>query len=140
MPAPANLLLFLSDNHNRALAGCYGHPKATTPNLDRIAASGVRFANAYSASPLCCPARAAIATGRFPHQTGFFDNAIVYDGSVPSWMPRPRATRRGSTTATGSGSGAITRCPISIPSITPTISGWRARVSSRRDDWSLLCL
>ena len=38
MPAPANLLFFLSDNHNRALAGCYGHPIATTPNLDRIAA------------------------------------------------------------------------------------------------------
>lgn len=91
MPAPANLLTFLSDNHNRALAGCYGHPQATTPNLDRIAASGARFANAYSASPLCCPARAAIATGRFPHQTGFFDNAIVYDGSVPSWMHRLRA-------------------------------------------------
>ena len=89
-PAPANLLFLLSDNHNRALAGCYGHPTATTPNLDRIAASGVRFANAYSASPLCCPARAAIATGRFPHQTGFFDNAIVYDGSVPSWMHRLR--------------------------------------------------
>jgi choline-sulfatase len=91
MPAPANLLFFLSDNHNRALAGCYGHAMATTPNLDRIAASGARFANAYSASPLCCPARAALATGRFPHQTGFFDNAIVYDGSVPSWMHRLRA-------------------------------------------------
>ncbi|MEM7024918.1 MAG: sulfatase-like hydrolase/transferase [Pseudomonadota bacterium] len=89
-PAPANLLFFVSDNHNRALAGCYGHPNATTPNLDRIAARGVRFANAYSASPLCCPARAALATGRYPHQTGFFDNAIVYDGSVPSWMHRLR--------------------------------------------------
>ena len=90
-PAPANLLFLLSDNHNRALAGCYGHPLATTPNLDRIAASGVRFANAYSASPLCCPARAALATGRYPHQTGFYDNAIVYDGSMPSWMHRLRA-------------------------------------------------
>jgi choline-sulfatase len=91
MPAPANLLFLLSDNHNRALAGCYGHPQATTPNLDRIAARGVRFANAYSASPLCCPARAALATGRFPHQTGYWDNAIVYDGRVPSWMHRLRA-------------------------------------------------
>ena len=44
-PAPANMLVLLSDNHNRALSGCYGHPKATTPNLDRIAARGVRFAN-----------------------------------------------------------------------------------------------
>jgi choline-sulfatase len=44
MAAPANLLFLLSDNHNRALAGCEGHPKAT-PNLDRIAARGVRLAN-----------------------------------------------------------------------------------------------
>lgn len=91
MPSPANLLFLLSDNHNRALAGCYGHPQATTPNLDRIAARGVRFTSAYSASPLCCPARAALATGRYPHQTGYFDNAIVYDGRVPSWMHRLRA-------------------------------------------------
>jgi choline-sulfatase len=64
--SPCNLLFLLSDNHNRALAGCYGHRQATTPNLDRIAARGVRFASAYSASPLCCPARAALATGRSP--------------------------------------------------------------------------
>ena len=90
MPEPSNLVILLSDNHNRALAGCYGHPQATTPNLDRIAASGARFTNAYSASPLCCPARAAMATGRFPHQTGYWDNAIVYDGRVTSWMRRLR--------------------------------------------------
>lgn len=91
MPTPANLLFLLSDNHNRALAGCYGHPQANTPHLDRMAAQGVRFTNAYAASPLCCPARAALATGRFPHQTGYWDNAIVYDGRVPSWMHRLRA-------------------------------------------------
>lgn len=90
MAEPTNLVIFLSDNHNRALAGCYGHPQATTPNLDRVAARGVRFTDAYSASPLCCPARAALATGRFPHQTGYWDNAIVYDGRVPSWMHRLR--------------------------------------------------
>ena len=53
-----------------------------TPNLDRIAQNGVRFTT-HAASALCCPARASIATGRFP-QTRFWDNAIVYDGSVPS--------------------------------------------------------
>jgi choline-sulfatase len=90
MTAPANLLVLLSDNHNRALMGAYGHPQATTPNLDRIAAAGARFENAYAASPLCCPSRAAIATGRFPHQTGYVDNAIVYDGRVTSWMRRLR--------------------------------------------------
>jgi choline-sulfatase len=90
MTQPANLIFFQSDNHNRAVAGCYGHTYVKTPNIDRIAESGVRFANAYSTSALCCPARAAIATGRYPHQTGFWDNAIAYDGSVPSWHHRLR--------------------------------------------------
>ena len=90
MPKPYNFIFFQSDNHNRDLLGCYGDPLVKTPNLDRIAQNGVRFANAYAASALCCPARASIATGRFPHQTRFWDNAIVYDGSVPSWMHRIR--------------------------------------------------
>jgi len=90
MPEPKNLIVFQSDNHARGMLGCYGHPAVRTPTLDRIAAQGVRFQNAYSPSPLCCPARAAIATGRFPHQTGYWDNALVYDGRVPSWMHRLR--------------------------------------------------
>ncbi len=90
MTQPANLIFFQSDNHNRAVTGCYGHPYVKTPTIDRIAAAGVRFENSYSTSALCCPARAAIATGRYPHQTGFWDNAIAYDGSVPSWHHRLR--------------------------------------------------
>ena len=90
MTQPANMIFFQSDNHNRAVTGCYGHPIVKTPNIDRIAAAGVRFANAYCTSPLCCPARASIATGRYPHETGYWDNAIVYDGRVPSWMHRLR--------------------------------------------------
>jgi len=90
MTQPANLIFFQSDNHNRAVTGCYGHAYVKTPNIDRIASLGVRFENSYSTSALCCPARAAIATGRYPHQTGFWDNAIAYDGSVPSWHHRLR--------------------------------------------------
>jgi choline-sulfatase len=90
MTEPRNLVYFQSDNHNRSYLGCYGHGLARTPVLDRMAGRGVRFANAYAASALCCPARASLATGRFPHQTGYWDNAIVYDGRVPSWMHRLR--------------------------------------------------
>lgn len=85
-----NLLLFLSDNHNATYLGCYGHPQVVTPNLDRLAALGTRFTNCYAASALCCPCRAALATGRFPHQTGYWDNVFPYDGRVPSWMHRLR--------------------------------------------------
>ena len=72
MTAPGNLIIFQSDNHNRDLLGCYGHPVVQTPNLDRIAANGARFDNAYCTSSLCCPSRASLATGLYPHQTGFW--------------------------------------------------------------------
>jgi choline-sulfatase len=90
MNAPANLIFIQSDNHNRHVTGCYGHAIVKTPTLDRIAARGVRFAASYSTSALCCPARAAMATGRYAHQTGYWDNAIAYDGKVASWMHRLR--------------------------------------------------
>jgi len=85
MPAPKNLIIFLSDNHNRSFLGAAGHPMVKTPAMDGLARRGVRFSNAYCTSPLCCPSRAAIATGRYPHQTGYWDNALAYDGRVPTW-------------------------------------------------------
>lgn len=90
MTQAANLILFQSDNHNGHLMGCQGHPFAQTPVMDRIAAAGVRFANAYCTSPLCCPSRSSLATGRYPHQTGYWDNALTYDGRVPTWHHRLR--------------------------------------------------
>lgn len=90
MVKPANMIFFMSDNHTRDLLGAAGHPVVQTPTLDRIANRGVRFANAYSTSPLCCPSRAGLATGRYPHQTGYWDNALAYDGRVPTWHGRIR--------------------------------------------------
>ena len=87
---PANLLLILSDEHSRRVLGCYGHGMIRTPNLDRLAASGVRFTDAYCNSPICVPSRAALATGRYVHDIRFWDNGIPYDGSVPSWHHRLR--------------------------------------------------
>ncbi len=87
---PSNLLFILSDEHSRRVLGCYGHEVIRTPNLDRLAARGVRFSDAYTNSPICVPARASLATGRYPHQIRFWDNAIAYDGSVPSWHHRLR--------------------------------------------------
>ena len=78
----------MADQHNRRYAGCYGHPIVRTPNLDRLAARGTRFANAYCTSPICVPARASIATGRFVHQIGAWDNAFPDTGAFPSWGHR----------------------------------------------------
>jgi choline-sulfatase len=87
---PTNVLFILSDEHSRRVLGCYGHKTIRTPNLDALAARGVRFADAYTNSPICVPARASLATGRYPHQIRFWDNGIAYDGRVPSWHHRLR--------------------------------------------------
>ena len=85
---PGNLLFILSDQHNRDTLGCYGHPLVETPHLDALAARGVRFGSAYCNSPLCVPSRASLATGRYVHQTGYWDNASPYDGRIPGWGHR----------------------------------------------------
>lgn len=85
---PTNLLFILADEHNRRILGCSGHPMVKTPNLDRLAARGVRFSDAYCNSPLCIPSRASLATGRYVHQIRAWDNAQPYDGTIPSWGQR----------------------------------------------------
>lgn len=85
---PTNLIFIMSDEHNKRVLGCYGHPMIKTPNFDRLATQGTRFTNAYTNCPICVPARASFATGRYVHDTGYWDNAIAYDGRVPSWGHR----------------------------------------------------
>jgi choline-sulfatase len=85
---PKNMLFIMSDEHRRDTMGCSGHTQVRTPNLDRLAASGTRFTDAYCNSPTCVPSRASFATGRYPHQIGFWDNGTPYDGSVKSWGHR----------------------------------------------------
>ncbi|SDO46824.1 sulfatase-like hydrolase/transferase [Afipia sp. GAS231] len=85
---PQNLLILMSDEHNARMMGCAGHPLAKTPNLDALAARGTRFDDAYTTCPICVPARASFATGRYIHDIEYWDNSIAYDGRVPSWGHR----------------------------------------------------
>ena len=85
MPKDRNLLVIMSDEHQARAMGCAGHPFVQTPHLDRLAACGVRFTNAYTPSPICVPARAAFATGRYVHQNRLWDNAMPYTGNIPGW-------------------------------------------------------
>jgi choline-sulfatase len=79
------LLVIMSDEHNPRAMSHAGHPLARTPNLDRLAARGTRFTSAYTTSPICVPARAGFATGKYQYQVGYWDNADAYEGAVPSW-------------------------------------------------------
>jgi N-sulfoglucosamine sulfohydrolase len=65
-----NILLLISDDHSADDLGIVGKGRPHTPALDALAASGVRFVNAYVSSPQCSPSRAALITGRSSHATG----------------------------------------------------------------------
>ena len=79
LPAPAqaekpNVLLIIVDDLNDWLSCMKGHPQAATPNIDRLAASGVLFTNAYCQAPLCGPSRVSFWYGRRPSTTGVYAN------------------------------------------------------------------
>ncbi len=83
--SPSNFLVIMSDEHLATALGCANHPFVQTPNMDKLAARGIRFTNAYTPSPICVPARAAFATGRRVNDIGYWDNAMAYDGRVKGW-------------------------------------------------------
>ncbi|MHC4117929.1 MAG: sulfatase-like hydrolase/transferase, partial [Planctomycetota bacterium] len=69
-----NFLFILADDFGWSQLGCYGSDFYETPNIDRLAAEGMRFTDAYAACPVCSPTRASIMTGRYParlHLTDF---------------------------------------------------------------------
>lgn len=73
-----NVLIILTDQQSAdAMSFLLGNQYLRTPNMDRIAANGVVFTNAYSANPLCTPSRTAMITGRYPHETGIQDNTTA---------------------------------------------------------------
>ena len=79
---PMNILDILTDDHPSQMMSCYDRRYASTPNLDRIVAEGVRFTNSYVANSLSGPSRACMLTGKHSHKTGFYDNTTcVFDGS-----------------------------------------------------------
>jgi len=68
-----NFVFFLIDDLGRQDLGCYGSTFYETPNIDRLAAQGMRFTNAYAACPVCSPTRASIMTGKYPARVGITD-------------------------------------------------------------------
>lgn len=79
-----NVLFILSDQHNARLLGCAGQPTVRTPNLDRMAAEGVRFANAITQNPICTPSRMCYLSGQYPHNHGYYG----LSGPRPRGFPR----------------------------------------------------
>ncbi len=85
---PNVLLLFVDDL--RPELGCYGNSQVKTPNIDALAAAGVRFDRAYCQYPLCNPTRTSLLTGRHPRSTGVFDNNLYFRGAHPDYVTLPQ--------------------------------------------------
>ena len=74
---PCNLLVIMTDRHRADCIRCYGNEFIRTPNLDSLAAEGVRFTSAFTANPFCMPSRFTLQTGRYPHAHGCRDNGVL---------------------------------------------------------------
>lgn len=72
-PVRPNVIFVLADDLGYSELGCYGNTFNETPNLDKMAAGGVRFTNAYASAPVCSPYRAALMTGLYPARLGITD-------------------------------------------------------------------
>ncbi len=86
-----NLLVVMADQLSAPFLRCYGGSTAITPNIDRLAESGVVFDTAYSNSPLCAPARYSMMSGQLNSRIGAYDNAAEFPSSVPTFAHYLRA-------------------------------------------------
>ena len=79
-PRP-NILFIMSDDHAERAISAYGSDLIETPNIDRIARDGIRFANSFVTNSICAPSRAVLLTGKYSHLNGLRDNRDTFDGS-----------------------------------------------------------
>lgn len=85
-PRHPNIVYIMTDDHTAQMMSCYDRRHITTPNLDRIAADGVRFTESFVANSLSGPSRACMLTGKHSHANGFRSNETdIFDGSQPTF-------------------------------------------------------
>lgn len=78
-----NILIIYPDQMRYDAMGCAGNPVVKTPQIDRLAYEGVRFEEAYVATPMCTPFRSSLHTGKYSHSTGAYSNHHpIFDGHV----------------------------------------------------------
>ena len=85
--AAPNILFIFSDDHAAQAISAYGSRINTTPNIDRLAAEGVRFDNCFCTNSICAPSRAVILTGKYNHLNGLKDNGATFD-SAQQTLPK----------------------------------------------------
>ncbi len=76
-----NILFIMTDDHAYQSISCYGSKINQTPNIDRLAEEGMRFANSFVTNSICAPSRAVLLTGKYSHVNGQIDNRVIFDGN-----------------------------------------------------------
>ncbi|UCD25868.1 MAG: sulfatase-like hydrolase/transferase, partial [Gemmatimonadota bacterium] len=99
-PEQPNIVLIVADDLGYGELGSYGQQHIRTPNLDRLAAEGMRFTDHYSGSPVCAPSRSVLLTGLHTGHTYIRDNDempergdVWHDLSLEGQRPLPEGTR-----------------------------------------------
>ena len=126
-PTPPNILWVLFDDARPDVLGCYGRPWANTPNMDAVAARGVRFETAVVQCPICVPSRTSYKTGQYAHQTG-----IMSMGDPPETRPpygRPRTPQYADLLTAWTDAG---RKPINVGKIHAFRPHWDHRGDPRQ--------
>ena len=118
---PTNVLFIAADDL-RCDLGCYGHPLARTPHLDRLAARGIRFDRAYCAQALCNPARSSLLTGRRPNTLKQYDLAKHFRDEIPDVVTLPQYFKN---------RGYFTQ------NIGKIFHNWRTEIQGDPDSWSV---
>ena len=123
--APSVIVLYADDLGYGDL-GCYGHPTIRTPNLDRMAAEGMRFTSFYSAAEVCTPSRAALLTGRYPIRSGMASNSrrVLFPNSAGG-IPESEITLAEALSDRGYATACIGKWHLGhLPQYLPTKNGF----------------
>jgi arylsulfatase A len=117
-----NVVLIFADDLGYGDLACYGHPTIRTPNLDRLAAEGMRFTQFYVAAPLCTPSRASLLTGRYPMRTGL--NTVLFPHSTGG-LPDSELTIAAMLQQRGYATGIVGKWHLGhLPQYLPTRHGF----------------
>ena len=121
-----NFVVIFCDDMGYGDLGCYGHPTIHTPNLDRMAAEGVKFTQFYSASSVCTPSRAGLLTGRLPVRSGMCsDKRRVLFPNSAGGLPQSEITLAEGLKTKGYATAAIGKWHLGhLPQYLPTNNGF----------------
>ena len=127
---PRNMLFLMTDQHRIDTLGCYGNPRAQTPNLDALAAEGTRFGNFFTPTAICTPARASLLTGYAPFRHKLLANyernvGYLEDLSPGQFTFAERLTERGYNLGLlGKWHGGVQRSAADYGFQGPDLQGW----------------